>query len=74
MAAEQLNVNNFTNGMNLTWFLYNFWLAKTLEGYIKIHGPQPPQIWHIQNLRDIQNPGLFRNLGYSELEAYSEPC
>ena len=40
--------------------------------------------WHIQNQRNIQNPvnisgtfttgNIFRILGYSEPEAYSEPC
>ena len=33
-----------------------------------------PKLWHIQNQRQIQNPGLFRTLGHSEPEAYSEPC
>ena len=33
-----------------------------------------PKLWHIQNQRHIQNHGLFRTLGYSEPEAYSEPC
>ena len=34
-----------------------------------------PKLWYIQNEKYIQNPGLlFRTLGYSELEAYSEPC
>ena len=32
-----------------------------------------PKLWHIENQRHIQNPGLFRTLGYSEQEAYSEP-
>ena len=42
--AEILNVNNFIKyGITFTWFLYKFWLRKnkTLEGYIKIHNPQP---------------------------------
>ena len=30
--------------------------------------------WYIQNKRHIQNPGVFKSLAYSELEAHSEPC
>ena len=35
-----------------------------------------PKTWHIQNHIHTQNTGLFlfRTLGYSEPEAYSEPC
>ena len=33
-----------------------------------------PKLWHIQNQRHIQNPGLFKTLGYSEPETYAEPC
>ena len=33
-----------------------------------------PKLWHIQTQKHIQNPGLFRTLRYSTLEAYSEPC
>ena len=32
------------------------------------------KLLHIQNQRHIENPGLFRTLGYSEPEAYSEAC
>ena len=34
---------------------------------------QNPKLWYIRNQRHMQNPGLFRTVGYSESEAYSEP-
>ena len=39
------------------------WIFKTGR---HIQNSVYPNLWHIQNQRHIQNPGLFRILGYSE--------
>ena len=38
------------------------------------HIQNPVQLWHIQNQRHIQNPGIIKSLPYLEPEAYLEPC
>ena len=46
LEAGLFNVNIFTNMEYLLRDFYKFWLInnKTLEGYIKIHGPQHPPL------------------------------
>ena len=57
--------------LKFTLFDVTSFLPGNLPGFKKNPDTEP---WHIQNLRHMQNFGIFKTVTYSKPEAYSEPC